>query len=144
MAVDNVTNPISTANTNSTSVNSNSNDSTIDQEGFLSLFVSSLKNQDPLEPMSNSDMMQQMTQLAQIQNTNSMKQILEDLSNSIQGQNPISNYVDLIGKKVKVETDSGYKEGNVLSIGKDGDDIIFELEDGTAQNVSNIVSVSQY
>lgn len=144
MVVDNVTNPISTANTNSTSVNSNSNDSTIDQEGFLSLFVSSLKNQDPLEPMSNSDMMQQMTQLAQIQNTNSMKQILEDLSNSIQGQNPIGNYVDLIGKKVKVETDSGYKEGNVLSIGKDGDDIIFELEDGTAQNVSNIVSVSQY
>ncbi|MGF7535615.1 flagellar hook capping FlgD N-terminal domain-containing protein [Bacillus mexicanus] len=144
MAVDNVTSPINSTTSTTSSDKSSSNNTTIDQEGFLSLLVSSLQSQDPLEPMSNSDMMQQMTQLAQIQNTNSMKEILEDLSESVKGQNPINNYVDLIGKKVKVETDSGYKEGNVLSVGKDGDDIIFELEDGTSQNVSSIVSVSKY
>lgn len=130
----------STASTNSTS---NSDSSSIDENQFLNLFVQSLQNQDPLEPMSNSEMMQQLTQLTQIQNTNNMKTILTDLAASIEGQNPIGNYLDLIGKTVKVQGDSGQDDGTVLSVGKDGQDVVFEMENGDTYNVSQIVGVSE-
>ena len=119
-------------------------DNTIDQNGFLRLFIEALKNQDPLQPMSNGEMMEQLTQLTQIENTLRMKELIENLVEKEELRNPIGNYLDLIGKKVKVETENGFKEGEVLSIGKDGNNIIFELMNGETYNVSQIVGVSQF
>lgn len=143
---DSIINPMTSPvvdNTQSTRTTSSNNSTTLDETAFLNLFVEALKNQDPLEPMSNGEMMQQLTQLTQIQNTMNMKTILEDLASSLEGQNPIGNYLDLIGKKVKVETDTGYKEGEVLSVGKDGNDVVFEFEDGEAYYVSQIIGATE-
>lgn len=143
---DSIINPMTSPvvdNTQNVRTTNSNNSTTLDETAFLNLFVEALKNQDPLEPMSNGEMMQQLTQLTQIQNTMNMKTILEDLASSIQGQNPIGDYLDLIGKKVKVETDTGYKEGEVLSVGKNGNDIVFEFEDGEAYYVNQIIGATE-
>jgi hypothetical protein len=73
-----------------------------------------------------------------------MKSILENLSSTIQGQNPIGNYLGLIGKQVKVQTNNGTQDGKVLSVGKEGSNVLFEMENGNYFNVSDIVGVSDY
>ncbi|NGY88945.1 hypothetical protein F6Y05_38875 [Bacillus megaterium] len=118
--------------------------SSIDEEGFLKLFIEGLKNQDPMSPMSNSEMMGQLTQLTEIQNTMNMKEILKDLASSIQSQNPVGQFLDLIGKTVKVQNDNNEStEGQVLSVGKDGENVVFELMNGDSYNVNQIIGVTE-
>jgi len=118
--------------------------SSIDEEGFLNLFIEGLKNQDPMSPMSNSEMMGQLTQLTEIQNTMNMKKILQDLAASIQSQNPIGQFLDLMGKTVKINDGSNNSiEGQVLSVGKDGDQVVFELMNGDTYNVNQIIGVTE-
>jgi flagellar basal-body rod modification protein FlgD len=134
----------STADTSSGTTDTQNDASSIDEEGFLQLFIEGLKNQDPMSPMSNSEMMGQLTQLTEIQNTMNMKSILEDLAASIQTQNPIGQFLDLIGKTVKVQDgENESTEGQVLSVGKDGDDVVFELMNGDTYNVNQIIGVTE-
>lgn len=142
---DNAINPINNSSTTTNNQSETKNNSSIDTEGFLNLFVQSLKNQDPMEPMSNGEMMEQFSQLTQMQNTMNMKTILEDLASSIQGQNPIGNYLDLIGKKVKIQDDeNSFQEGKVLSVGTEGSNVVFELENGKSYSVNQIVGATNY
>lgn len=146
---ENAINPLTSPSTMNTSsvagtTKDDSNSSSIDQQGFMKLFISALANQDPMEPMSNGEMMGQLTQLTQIENTMKMKEAIEGLVKREEGMNPISNFLDLIGKKVKVETENGSKEGEVLSVGKDGSDVVFELKNGETYNVSQIIGATQF
>ncbi|MGF9890919.1 flagellar hook capping FlgD N-terminal domain-containing protein [Priestia megaterium] len=133
-----------TAGASSTTTDKQNDASSIDEEGFLQLFIEGLKNQDPMSPMSNSEMMGQLTQLTEIQNTMNMKSILQDLAASIQSQNPVGQFLDLIDKTVKVQAgENETTEGQVLSIGKDGNDVVFELMNGDTYNVNQIIGVSE-
>ncbi|MDU9693783.1 hypothetical protein O0Q50_21635 [Priestia aryabhattai] len=133
-----------TADTSNTTTNTKNDASSIDEEGFLKLFIEGLKNQDPMSPMSNSEMMGQLTQLTEIQNTMNMKEILKDLASSIQSQNPVGQFLDLIGKTVKVQNDNNEStEGQVLSVGKDGENVVFELMNGDSYNVNQIIGVTE-
>ncbi|XIH56734.1 hypothetical protein C1N61_28355 (plasmid) [Priestia aryabhattai] len=132
------------ADTSNTTTNTKNDASSIDEEGFLKLFIEGLKNQDPMSPMSNSEMMGQLTQLTEIQNTMNMKEILKDLASSIQSQNPVGQFLDLIGKTVKVQNDNNEStEGQVLSVGKDGENVVFELMNGDSYNVNQIIGVTE-
>ena len=132
------------ADTSNTTANTKNDASSIDEEGFLKLFIEGLKNQDPMSPMSNSEMMGQLTQLTEIQNTMNMKEILKDLASSIQSQNPVGQFLDLIGKTVKVQNDNNEStEGQVLSVGKDGENVVFELMNGDSYNVNQIIGVTE-
>ncbi|WP_176397791.1 flagellar hook assembly protein FlgD [Bacillus cereus] len=118
--------------------------SLLDENGFLKLFLQSMQNQDPMEPMNNGEMMQQLNQLTMIQNTMNMKKAVEELVQKEAGVNPISKYLDLIGKQVKVKTDKGDIEGQVLSVGNTKDGVFFEFMDGQSFNVNQITGASQY
>ncbi|WP_341285791.1 flagellar hook capping FlgD N-terminal domain-containing protein [Priestia megaterium] len=133
-----------TSGASSTTTDKQNNASSIDEEGFLQLFIEGLKNQDPMSPMSNTEMMGQLTQLTEIQNTMNMKSILQDLASSIQSQNPVGQFLDLIDKTVKVQVgENETKEGQVLSVGKDGNDVVFELMNGDTYNVNQIIGVTE-
>lgn len=148
---DSVINPLNNYSTspignsvNTSKSEDNSSASSIDEEGFLNLFIEGLKNQDPMSPMSNTEMMGQLTQLTEIQNTMNMKKILEQLASSIQSQNPIGQFLDLMGKTVKINDENNKLiEGQVLSVGKDGDQVVFELMNGDTYNVNQIVGVTE-
>ncbi|MED2737543.1 flagellar hook assembly protein FlgD [Bacillus toyonensis] len=118
--------------------------SLLDENGFLKLFLQSMQNQDPMEPMNNGEMMQQLNQLTMIQNTMNMKKAVEELVQKEAGINPISKYLDLIGKQVKVKTDKGDVEGQVLSVGSTKDGVFFEFMNGQSFNVNQITGASQY
>jgi flagellar basal-body rod modification protein FlgD len=117
------------------------NNTEMNGDSFLKLFIESLKNQDPMAPMDQAQMMGQLTQLTMIETVTNMKAAVDKLmSNS--GANPIGDYVDLIGKKVKIEDGEKSAEGVVISVGKQGENLIFEMANGDAYNVNTIVGVT--
>lgn len=72
-------------------------------EQFISLMVTELQNQDPLNPMDNTQLLQQ---LSQMQSITSTKKLTETLDSVLLGQN-LSNAGALIGKTINGLTDDG-------------------------------------
>lgn len=75
----------------------------IDMSQFLNLMIAELQNQDPLNPMSNSEMMQQISQIRSIDSTTKLTDTLDAV---LLGQN-LANASSLIGKEVRALTDGG-------------------------------------
>ncbi len=70
------------------------------QTDFMTLLVTQLQNQNPLEPMDNQDMAAQLAQFSQLQQLESMNHSFSDVLNSIQKEYASS----LIGKDVSFTT----------------------------------------
>jgi flagellar basal-body rod modification protein FlgD len=77
--------------------------SSIGLEQFITLMVTELQNQDPLNPMDNAQLLDQ---LANMQSITSTKKLTETLDAVMLGQN-LSNAGGLIGKIVNGLTDKG-------------------------------------
>ena len=75
----------------------------LDVDSFLQLMISELQNQDPLNPMDNSQMLQQISQMRQIASTDGLSTTLESV---LFGQS-ISNASSLIGREVRALNDNG-------------------------------------
>jgi flagellar basal-body rod modification protein FlgD len=73
----------------------------VDVDQFLGLLIAELQNQDPLNPMENSELVQQIGQIRQISATN---QLSDTLSSVLLGQNT-ATASSLIGKQVNALTD---------------------------------------
>ena len=52
---------------------------TIDQEGFLTLLVAQLQNQDPLEPLSNEEFVSQLTGFSSLDELRKIKEGMQGL-----------------------------------------------------------------
>lgn len=68
---------------------------------FLQLMIAELQNQDPLNPLDNSELVQQISQIREISATN---QLSETLSAVLLGQN-MTTASSLIGKRITALTD---------------------------------------
>ena len=77
--------------------------SSIGLEQFITLMVTELQNQDPLNPMDNAQLLDQ---LSNMQSITSTKKLTETLDAVMLGQN-LSNAGGLIGKVVNGLTDAG-------------------------------------
>ena len=73
----------------------------LDMDQFLKLMIAELQNQDPLNPLENSEMLQQISQIRSVGATDKLTKTLDAV---LLGQN-LSNGSTLIGKKVKGLTD---------------------------------------
>lgn len=73
----------------------------LDVDHFLQLMIAELTNQDPMNPMDNSQMMQQINQLREISATDKLTDTLDSV---LLGQN-LSTASSLIGKEVKALSD---------------------------------------
>lgn len=95
--------------------NASYNDLDVDQ--FLKLLISELQNQDPLDPMDNSEMVQQIGQIREIGATDQLTQTLNNLSSSqelvtassligqtVQGLSDDATAVDGVVDRITVET----------------------------------------
>jgi len=107
----------------------------IDVDQFLQLMIAELQNQDPLSPVENSEMLQQITQIREIGASESLS---TTLSAVLAGQN-ISTASALIGKEVSALTDdSGNIEGVVDRISiSDENDVRVHIGE-TSVKLSNI------
>ena|SRR5438105_702445 len=72
---------------------------TLGQDQFMNLLIAQLKNQDPLNPVDNSQLMAQLAQFSQLQET---QQMAKSLNTFIAQQNTANatNFVTLLGKHV--------------------------------------------
>ena len=83
----------------------NSNDALrgLDMTEFLDLMITELQNQDPLNPMENSEILQQISQIREVGATESLTQTLDSV---LLGQN-VASATNLIGKYVRALDDAG-------------------------------------
>lgn len=116
---------------------------TLDSTDFLKLIAAQLQNQDMTNPMSNSEMMQQLSQMSSIQT-------MTDLQAAITNMNDIAvtNYsASLVGKEVtvavedsqgKLQTITGTVTGSGLY---SGETIVFV--DGKSYSLSQIMAIGK-
>jgi len=131
------TNPISGAGGSQAAPQRNQNLGELDMEDFLGLMISELQNQDPLDPMDNSQMLQQISQIREIGATS---QLTETLASVLRGQN-LTSASSLMEKDVKALTDDGRTvSGRVTRVSVDAENVRLHIgADSVAlQNISEI------
>jgi len=75
----------------------------LDVEHFITLMITELQNQDPLNPLDNAQMLQQISQIREIGATDDLTKTLESV---VMGQS-ISSASSLLGKEIRAITDTG-------------------------------------
>ena len=82
----------------------------VDLGQFLKLLITELQNQDPLDPMDNSEIVQQLSQIREIGATNLLTETLQSIRD---GQN-LATASSLIGKEIVALTDSGQEVRGIV------------------------------
>jgi flagellar basal-body rod modification protein FlgD len=94
--VSNTTATTGTSGTAGTGAIAKATESILGKDDFLKLLVGQLKNQDPLNPTSDTDFIGQMAQFSQLEQTTNMASANEELINQQRGARAVS----LIGRTV--------------------------------------------
>ena len=101
---------VSALNSNASSAASSRGTSGINDvnvDDFLKLMITEMQNQDPLNPMENSEMMQQLSQMRSIGATDKLTSTLDAV---LLGQN-LTTASSLIGQNIRALTDDGSNIG---------------------------------
>jgi flagellar hook assembly protein FlgD len=109
----------------------------VDLDDFIKMLVAELQNQDPMSPMDNSQLLQQVSQIKAIQSND---QLTTTLQSVLLGQN-VATAGNLIGQTVTGLTDAGDKvTGKVDSVSiEEG---IAKLHMGTnTVTISNVAEI---
>lgn len=117
-----------------------SNKLALKTEDFIRMMITQLQNQDPLEPAKNEQLLAQMSQIGQLESSQSLQESLKGLVL----QNNIGAASNLIGKFVKGQNTQGEAiQGLVNSIRVEGEDVTLELDNGKTLSLSRLTSVAQ-
>lgn len=105
------------------------NNTIMDQEDFIKLFLSELNFQDPLEPVDNKEFLAQMAQFANIEQT---RQSSENIENLVL-LNSTQQSVGLLGKNVQIVVDNRALAGEVIAVNfqNDGAALTLKLTNGS-------------
>ena len=106
---------------------------------FIKMMVTQLQNQDPLQPASNQELLQQMSQIGQLQSST-------DLTTSLKGmvlQNQIGAAGNLIGKTVQGTDDQkNMVQGVVDSVRVQTDGVYLQLHSGKQIAMGNVTAIA--
>lgn len=113
----------------------------VDINDFLTLLITEMQNQDPLNPMENADMLQQIGLIREIGATNDLTDSLTSLSQNQQ----LTTASSLIGRKISALSDDAQEvTGTVERISvtdssSEGDSRIVKVHvDGKTIDINNI------
>jgi len=126
---------------NSTTTTKSSSD-TFDSEDFMELLLAQMRNQSPLDPMSDTEMMSQMAALNSLEE---LKKINTNLSSTTQS-NQFLSATNLIGKEVTYTSGSGESAkqvtGKVTSVVLDSGKVLLTI--GTEKvTLDSVVEVKE-
>lgn len=110
----------------------------LDTSQFIKLLVAELQNQDPLDPMKNSELLQQVSQIKAIDSNDKLSTMLGAVT---VGQN-LATASSLIKRKVEALDDSGNKvTGVVDKVTVTDGDVKVHIGDSTVRlsNISQIL-----
>ena len=137
------TSPI-TSNTNTSNTQDSSGNLAIptqqlSEQDFLNLLVTQMTQQDPLNPMTDEDMVGQMVQFSTLQSNTQM----QSLMSGMQTNQVFNNAADMIGMQVQVQTDANGDTTQGTVTGIDASSGTPEIVvNGQSYNVSQVVSVT--
>ncbi|OHB40483.1 MAG: hypothetical protein A2069_01430 [Planctomycetes bacterium GWB2_41_19] len=123
--------------------------SEISMENFLTLFVTQLQNQNPLDPTDNTEFMSQLAQFSTLEQAQQQTEYLSDISSigsaSLQ-LDQISLASTFIGKTIKYSDDSDSSSSETLSGVVEGvkleeDGTVSFIIGGESVSISNFIEV---
>lgn len=107
--------------------------STLDSNAFLTLFVTQMQFQDPLQPMENSEFLAQLAQFSSLEQLGKQTDLLTDQATNLaysQSLQELEIASTLIGKEVVYLGPSGLpKNGIVASVALKKDGVYFNIGD---------------
>lgn len=114
--VDGVSSSTSATGTTSTSSSSSTGTSSLGKDDFLQLLVTQLENQDPLEPMDNTEFVSQLAQFSSLEGITNLNTTMEGVVSSLSSMEAYAS-TDLIGKFVKSEGTDLLYSGAAVNFG---------------------------
>jgi flagellar basal-body rod modification protein FlgD len=108
-------------------------------EDFIKMMVTQLQNQDPMEPAKNEALLAQMSQIGQLQSSQTLQESLRTLVL----QNNLGAAGNMIGKVVKgLDTQGEEVTGLVNSVRVERDSIFLELDNGKRLDMSRVIQIA--
>ncbi|MFZ5484331.1 MAG: flagellar hook assembly protein FlgD [Pseudomonadota bacterium] len=111
------------------------------QERFLSLLVTQLKNQDPMNPMENAELTSQLAQMSTVEGVNNLNTTMNELLNGFYATQNLQA-ASLIGHQVLADGDLiGLYEGQAgggVNLEKSADAVVVTIEDAAGEVVKTI------
>lgn len=117
---------------NKTDPSANKPNGVLGKDDFLKLLITQLQNQDPMEPMKNTEFISQMASFTSLEQTKSMNDMLEKFVNT-QSQNALSSQATMIGKAITWQEQATDADGNETTAQHDGVVSAVTLKDGAVQ-----------
>ncbi len=77
------------------------------QDAFLTLMITQLRNQNPLEPLKNQEFVAQLSQFTTASGVQDLKKSFDSLGSSLQSSQALQAS-SLVGRKVLINSDQGY------------------------------------
>ena len=133
----------------------------LDTNDFIKLLITQLQNQDPTKPMSNAELLQQVSQIGTLQsqqnlektltdNQNALGDLLSENSDSLSAtltgimlQNQIGSASNMIGKQVSGLDSTGKNlSGVVTSISVASGVVNLELDSGKTLPMGSVTDIS--
>jgi flagellar basal-body rod modification protein FlgD len=113
---------------------------TLSTDDFLTLLVTELTNQDPFEPMTNQQLLEQVSSIRNLQ----MNTELNDTLKSLVLQGNLGAAAGLIGKMVTgVSTAQDPVTGMVAGVLVSDGEVMLELDNGSRVGIEDVVYVEE-
>lgn len=122
-------------------------------DDFINLMMTQLQHQDPMNPTKDQDLLNQMSQIGQLQSQTATQASLQKMTDTFQNsfgsmmlQNQIGAAGNMIGKMVQGQDDSGNSvKGLVTSVMVDPQtkSVSLELDNGKKLSMANVTSIAQ-
>ncbi|MEK6531058.1 MAG: flagellar hook capping FlgD N-terminal domain-containing protein [Deltaproteobacteria bacterium] len=139
MSVDAITSASLTTASDTTAATSATD--TVGKDDFLLLLVTQLQNQDPLDPMDNTEFVAQLAQFSTLEGITNLGTSMEDVADNISTMQSFSTS-GLVGRSVKIEGDSFEYNGEDVLLGytlaSDAQSVMISIYDSTGALVRGI------
>jgi flagellar basal-body rod modification protein FlgD len=128
----------SSSNTSTTTATLSNPSLNMTPEDFMNIMVTQLENQDPLDPTSASDLLQQVSQIGQLSASDSLQTSMQSMS--LQSQIGASS--SLIGKSVTgLDASGNSTSGLVNSVQVQSDGAYLQLDNGDTVSLTNVSAI---
>lgn len=119
----------------------------MDQSDFLTLMTAQLKNQDPFEPVDNTQMVAQMAQFSSLSGITEMNSTLKAIAAKLNGTS-LNDALGYVGKTVLVEGSTAWPRASggiagAVALGDDATDVSVTISDADGKTLKTLVLGAQ-
>jgi flagellar basal-body rod modification protein FlgD len=135
----NTSSPTATTSTNANGTQMASSSGQLTANDFINMMVTQLQNQDPLNPTSSSDLLNQMSQIGQLQSSTQLSSSLQTMTL----QSNIASASNMIGKQIDgLDANGAPLSGQVTAVHVANNQVSLDLDNGKTVDLQNITDVA--